>query len=190
MAGKRTRSASRIAKEHGLGEGVVGYKRQNFRHLSDGEALGDAGAQRHRLKTDISVMSIIREGDPSSEAAGRRSMKRRKGHGWIKCRLPREWAARAILDEDDTQYLIAYEPIREGAESGISWQPKSNANQPLVAEWRDRRVPRVNIDGSSQRVDASRLQLEGLEASDCDLISGPRVEMTNNPGERKYLQHS
>ena len=189
MAGKRTRSSPRIAKEPGLGRDGGGHKRRKLRHLSNDEAVGDADAQRHRLKTDSAVISTTREGDPSSEAAVRRSTKRRKGYGWTKRRPLKEWAARAILDEDDTQYLIAYEPVREGAESEISWQPKSNANEPLVADWRDRRIQHVKIDGSSQRDNVSRLRLEAREASDCDIVSGPR-EMTSDPGEREYLQHS
>lgn len=116
-------------------------------------------------------------------------MKRLKGYEWTKHHLRKGWAARPILDEDDTHYFIAYEPVREGAESEISGQPKSNANKLLVADWRECRIFRVNIDGSSQRANASRLRLEAMEASDCDIVSGPR-EMSSNAEEREYLRHS
>ncbi|KAM0703961.1 hypothetical protein Q7P35_008967 [Cladosporium inversicolor] len=50
------------------------------------------------------------------------------------------WLAEAIRKENDTQYLIEYKPVYEGAQSEISWQPKRYANAALLGEWKQHKI--------------------------------------------------
>jgi hypothetical protein len=45
-----------------------------------------------------------------------------------------------LLEESDSQYLIEYEPVEEGAQCEISWQPKCNANEALIAWWEECKI--------------------------------------------------
>lgn len=45
------------------------------------------------------------------------------------------------------------EPITEGAEPEISWQPKYNANYALIADWEDSERARVETDNNSESTD-------------------------------------
>jgi hypothetical protein len=60
--------------------------------------------------------------------------------GRVKRNKNKLWLAEAIRKENDTQYLIEYKPIRKGAQSEISWQPKRYANAALLREWEEHKM--------------------------------------------------
>jgi hypothetical protein len=104
-----------------------------------------------------------------------RVVKRRKGYGWTKRRLPKSWPAKAILEEDRTRYLIEWEPVGSGAECERKWEPKRYANATLVADWEERQ--RASPQGKSdfEQEDTSILELQrghghrygGIESDGC-----------------------
>lgn len=75
------------------------------------------------------------------------------------------WSAEAILEESDAQYLIKYEPVEEGAQCEISWQPKCNANEALIAWWEERKIGSALEDGNAERDNVRDLLSEDNEAS-------------------------
>jgi len=89
-----------------------------------------------------------------------RAVKRRKGHGWTKRRLPKSWPARAILEEDRTRYLIEWEPVGSGAECEQKWELKHYANAALVADWEGRKRASLRRKRNSEQGDVSTLESE------------------------------
>jgi hypothetical protein len=75
------------------------------------------------------------------------------------------WFAEAILEESGLQYLIKYEPVEEGAQCEISWQPKCNANEALIAWWEERKIGSALEDGNAERDSVRDLLSEGNETS-------------------------
>ena len=75
------------------------------------------------------------------------------------------WSAEAILEESDSQYLIKYEPVEEGAQCEISWQPKCNANEALIAWWEERKIGSALEDNNAERDNVRDLLSEDNEAS-------------------------
>jgi hypothetical protein len=75
------------------------------------------------------------------------------------------WSAEAILEESDSQYLIEYEPVEEGAQCEISWQPKCNANEALIAWWEERKMDIALENGNAERDNVRDLLSEDNEAS-------------------------
>jgi hypothetical protein len=76
------------------------------------------------------------------------------------------WSAEAILEESDAQYLIKYEPVEEGAQCEISWQPKHYANAALVAWWEERKMEMALGNGNAERDKIPDLPSEDDEASE------------------------
>jgi hypothetical protein len=85
-------------------------------------------------------------------------IERRKGHGWIKRRLPESWPARAILEEDRTRYLMERVSVSSGAKCKRRWNPKRHANATLVADREERQ--RTSLRGKSDLEDADTSILE------------------------------
>jgi hypothetical protein len=71
----------------------------------------------------------------------------------------------AIPEESDSQYLIKYEPVEEGAQCEISWQPKHYANAALVAWWEERKMETALGNGNAERDNVPDLPSEDNEAS-------------------------
>jgi hypothetical protein len=61
------------------------------------------------------------------------------------------WFAEAIFEESETQYLIKYEPVHEGAQREISWQPKHYTNAALTAWWEERKSDIALENGNAKR---------------------------------------
>jgi hypothetical protein len=76
------------------------------------------------------------------------------------------WFAEAILEESGSQYLIKYEPVEEGAQCEISWQPKHYANAALIAWWEERKMELVLENGNAERDNVPDLPSEDDEASE------------------------
>lgn len=73
------------------------------------------------------------------------------GQRWARRNKKRLWLAEAILKENDTQYLIEYAPVYEGAQREISWQPKYYANAALVRDWEERKMAIAHGDSNAGR---------------------------------------
>jgi len=72
----------------------------------------------------------------------------------------------AILEESDSQYLIKYEPVEEGAQCEISWQPKHYANAALIAWWEEHKMKMALGNGNAERDNIPDLPSEDDEASE------------------------
>jgi hypothetical protein len=70
------------------------------------------------------------------------------------------WFAEAIQEESDTQHLIEYESVYEGAQSEISWQPKHYANAALIAWWEERKMEIAIEKGDTKRDNVPDLSSE------------------------------
>jgi hypothetical protein len=123
---------------------------------SDGKNLEDA---RHQSLASRTKQTPTNTRAQSSSWRG--SVKKRtrvsSGQGWAKSNKNREWLAEAILEENDTQYLIEYKPVYDGAQSKISWQPKGNANAALVAWWEERKMTSALEDSNVERDNTTKL---------------------------------
>jgi hypothetical protein len=73
------------------------------------------------------------------------------GQRWANKYRNKLWLAEAILKENDTQYLIEYAPVYEGAQREISWQPKHYANAALVRDWKERDMANVHENSNAER---------------------------------------
>jgi hypothetical protein len=150
---------------------------------SDGKNLEDARHQSLASRTKRTPTNTR-----AQSSSWRGSVKKRtrvsSGQGWAKSNKNREWLAEAILEENDTQYLIEYKPVYDGAQSEISWQPKGNANAALVAWWEERKMtsyttkltPKHNAANQGyglakygDRLGKSVTKLQSLEQYDAEL---------------------
>jgi len=61
---------------------------------------------------------------PSSRGSAKKRRETEQGQRYTRKDWGKAWCAEAILEESDSQYLIKYEPVEEGAQCEISWQPK------------------------------------------------------------------
>jgi hypothetical protein len=75
------------------------------------------------------------------------------------------WSAEAILEESDSQYLVKYEPVEEGAQFEISWHPKHYANAALIAWWEERKTEITRENSNAERDNVAELSSEDNDAS-------------------------
>ena len=75
------------------------------------------------------------------------------GQRWANRNRNKLWLTEAILKENDTQYLIEYAPVYEGAQREISWQPKHYANAALARDWKERDMANVHENSKAERDD-------------------------------------
>ncbi|GAB7336715.1 hypothetical protein MBLNU13_g10380t2 [Cladosporium sp. NU13] len=73
------------------------------------------------------------------------------------------WPAKAICGENDTQYLIEYEPVYQGAEPEISWQPKCFPNAALLRDWEKRKMTTARDQSNAEPDKDPNLTLRGNE---------------------------
>ena len=110
------------------------------------QQMGSDGRNLQDTRRDTLTKETRRKATDAraQSSSSRQSTKKRKraslGQGWARSNKSREWLAEAILKEDGTRYLRKYEPVYEGAQSVISWQPKGNANTALVDDWEERTI--------------------------------------------------
>jgi hypothetical protein len=74
------------------------------------------------------------------------------------------WPAKAIREENDTQYLVEYEPVYQGAEPEISWQPKRFSNAALLRDWEERKMTIARDKSNAEPDDDPNLTLWDNEA--------------------------
>jgi hypothetical protein len=100
------------------------------------------------------------------------------------------WSAEAILEESDSQYLIKYEPVEEGAQCEISWQPKHYANAALIAWWEDRKMEIALENGNAERDNVPDLPSEDNEVSQhyipVESYGRPQKSVTGLPSLEQY----
>jgi hypothetical protein len=103
----------------------------------------------------------------SSSSRGPAKNKTKEGQGRRHTRKGEDkaWSAEAIFEESGSQYLIKYEPVEEGAQCEISWQPKHHANAALVAWWEERKMEMALENGNAERDNVPYLPSEDNEAS-------------------------
>jgi len=99
-----------------------GLRERTAHHMaSDRKSHEDATRHYSLPKRHKRTLTFARAHSPSSRGPAQK--RRKEGQGRRHTRKPegKAWSAEAILEEIDSQYLIKYEPIKEGAQCEISW---------------------------------------------------------------------
>jgi hypothetical protein len=160
-------------------------KRTAHQTVSDDKSHEDAPRHRSppkRLKRTPASWSAH---SPSLQGPAKKRRKEWLGRRGTRKDEDKAWSAEAILEESDAQYLIKYEPVEEGAQCEISWQPKCNANEALIAWWEERKIGGALEDGNAEHDNVRDLRSEDNEASQhymsvdlqsngCDAIVGSK----------------
>jgi hypothetical protein len=123
----------------------------------DGKSPEDASGHQSLPKRPKRTPTFARAQSPSSRGSAKKRTKKRLGQRRTRKDEDKAWFAEAILEENDTQYLIKYEPVYEGAQCEISWQPKCNANDALIAWWEERKMESALESGNPERDDVLAL---------------------------------
>jgi hypothetical protein len=125
-------------------------KRTSDGTVSDGKNLEDDNHQTLAKRTKRTATNTC-----AQSSFSRGSVKKRRNvswrQGWAQKNKNREWLAEAILEENDTQYLIEYEPVSEGVQREISWQPKHYANAALARDWEERKMASAHENSNAER---------------------------------------
>jgi hypothetical protein len=125
-------------------------KRTAHGTVSNGKNLEDDNHQTLAKRTKRTFTNTRAQSSSLRGSVGKRT-RVSSGQGWAKSNKNREWLAEAILQENDTQYLIKYEPVSQGAQHEISWQPKGNANAALVAWWEEHKMASAHENSNGER---------------------------------------
>jgi hypothetical protein len=129
-----------------------GLRKRTAHHLaSDDKSQEDASRHQSppkRLKQTPASSSAL---SPSSRGPAKKGRKGGQGQRHTRKDEGKAWSAEAILEESDAQYLIKYEPGKEGAQCEISLQPKCNANEALIARWEERKIGSALENGNAKR---------------------------------------
>jgi hypothetical protein len=112
--------------------------------------IGDARHQTLAIRTKRTPTNICAQ-LPFSRGSGSKRMGVSSGKRWANKYRNKLWLAEAILKENDTQYLIEYAPVYEGAQREISWQPKHYANAALARDWKERNMANVHENSNAER---------------------------------------
>ena len=107
--------------------------------ISNSVIVHNAGHETFAKRTKRTPTSTRAQSSISSGSINKNA-ERRPAPRWAKKNKHKFWLAEAILEENDTQYRIKYEPVYEGAQSEMSWQPKSFANAALLKDWEQRKM--------------------------------------------------
>lgn len=132
---------------------------------SDDMSHDDASKHQSPPKRPKRTPTFTRAQSPSSRGPAKKRRKEWLGRRGTRKDEDKAWSAEAILEESDAQYLIKYEPVEEGAQCEISWQPKCNANEALIAWWEERKIGSALEDGNAERDNVRDLRSEDNEAS-------------------------
>jgi hypothetical protein len=162
---RTTPYSSRVAKSDGQLP-RYGLRKRTAHHLaSDDKSYEDASRHQSPPKRPKRTLTFTRAHSPTSRRSAKKRTMRGIGRRRTRKDEDRAWSAEAILEESDTQYLIKYEPVEEGAQCEISWQPKCNANEALIAWWKERKIGSALEDGNAERDNVRDLLSEDNEAS-------------------------
>jgi hypothetical protein len=139
-------------------------KRAAHQIKSVGKSLEDERRQNLARRTKRTPTNTRAQPSPPRGSVKKRTRVSSSGQGWDKRNKNREWLAEAILKENNTQYLIAYEPVSEGAQREISWQPKHYANAALARDWEERKMASAHQSSNAERDDDPALTKKENEA--------------------------
>jgi hypothetical protein len=185
MRRRTTSYSSRVAKSDGQLP-RYGLRKRTAHHLaSDDKSHEDASRHQSPPKRPKRTPTFTRAHSPSSRGSAKKRTIKGLGRRGTRKDEGKAWSAEAILEESDPQYLIKYEPVEEGAQCEISWQPKCNANEALIAWWEERKIGSALEDGNAERDNVRDLLSEDNEASQhytpvdlhsngCDAMVGPK----------------
>ena len=126
MRRRTTPYSSRVAKSDGQ------LPRYEFRKRKAHEDASRHQSPPKRLKRTSAFPSAH---SPSSRGPVKERRKEGQGRRHTRKHEGKAWSAEAILEESDSQYLIKYEPVEEGAQCEITWQPKHYAN--AAHQWKN-----------------------------------------------------
>jgi hypothetical protein len=133
--------------------------------VSDDKSHEDASRHQSPPKRPKRTPAFTHTHPPSSRGSVRKRTKKGLGQRHTRKDKGKEWSAEAILKESGSQYLIKYEPVEEGAQCEISWQPKYYANAALIAWWEERKMDIALENGNAERDNVPGLPSEDNEAS-------------------------
>jgi hypothetical protein len=88
---------------------------------SDDISHEDASKHQSPPKRPKRTATFTRAHSPSSRSSAKKRTKKGLGRRHMRKNEDKAWSAEAILEESDSQYLIKYEPVEEGAQCEISW---------------------------------------------------------------------
>jgi len=132
---------------------------------SDDKSHEDASRHQSPPKRPKWTPTFTRAHSPSPRGSAKKRAIKGLGRRRTRKDEDKAWSAEAILEESDAQYLIKYEPVEEGAQCEISWQPKCNANEALIAWWEERKIGSALEDGNAECDNVRDLLSEDNEAS-------------------------
>lgn len=168
-------------------------KRTAHRVVSDGKNVEDV---RHQTLSRRTQRTPTNTRAQLSSSRGRVEKETRTSSGQRRARKDKnkEWLAEAILEENNTQYLIKYAPVYEGAQREISWQPKRNANSVLVAWWETRQTSSALENSNAERHNVPALTTNENEVSQrhglVDYGGQPRKSSTDLSSLERYNAES
>ena len=185
MRSRITPDSSRGAEPDGQRPRYGLRKRTAHQTVSDDKSHEDAPRHRSPPKRLKRTPASSSAHSPSSQGSAKKRRKEGQGQRHTRKDEGKAWSAEAILEESDSQYLIKYEPVEEGAQCEISWQPKCNANEALIAWWEERKIGSALEDNNAERDNVRDLLSEDNEASQhytpvdlhsngCDAMVGSR----------------
>jgi hypothetical protein len=133
---------------------------------SDDKSHEDAPRHQSPTKRLKQTSTFSSAHSPSSRGPAKKRTIKGLGRRRTRKDGDRAWSAEAILEESDSQYLIKYEPVEEGAQCEISWQPKHYANVALIAWWEERKMDVALENGNAERDNVPDLLSEDNESSE------------------------
>jgi hypothetical protein len=163
MRRRTTPHTSRVAEPDDQPPKYGLRKRTAHQTVSDDKSHEDAPRHQSPPKRLKRTSAFSSAHSPSSRGPAKNRTMKGLGRRRTRKDESKAWSAEAILEESDSQYLIKYEPVEEGAQCEISWQPKCNANEALVAWWEERKMEMVLENGSAERDNVPDLPSEGNE---------------------------
>jgi hypothetical protein len=165
MRSRITPDSSRVAEPDGQRPRYGLRKRAGHQTVSDDKSHEEAPRHRSPPKRLKRTPASSSAHSPSSRGPAKKRTKEGQGQRYTRKDEGKAWSAEAILKESDSRYLIKYEPVEEGTQCEISWQPKHYANAALVAWWEDRKIGSALEDGNAERDNVRDLLSEDNEAS-------------------------
>ena len=166
MRSRITPDSSRVAEPDGQRPRYGLRKRTAHQTVSDDKSYKDATRHRSPPKRLKRTPASSSAHSPSSRGPAKKRTIKGLGQRRTRKNQDKAWSAEAILEESDSQYLIKYEPVEEGAQCEISWQPKHYANAALIAWWEERKMEMALENGHAERDNVPDLPSEDDEASE------------------------
>jgi hypothetical protein len=131
MRRRITPHTSRVAESDDQPPNYGLRKRKAHQTVSDDKSHEDAPRQQRPPKRPKRTPASSSAHSPSLRGPAKKRRKEGQGRRHTRKDEGKVWSAEAVLEESDSQYLIKYEPVEEGAQREISWQPKHYSSRRL-----------------------------------------------------------